>query len=101
MTAPNAEVVNAEGNYFEVLQQSYEIHVSDHFVIRGSTAILQCQSPPAIRPFIKVMLWLREDGVSIGSPGTIDRPCSCRVEGSATLELVCGKKRDTLHKSVA
>ncbi|GFQ94464.1 down syndrome cell adhesion molecule-like protein Dscam2 [Trichonephila clavata] len=55
----------------KVLQQSYEIHVSDHFVIRGSTAILQCQSPPAIRPFIKVMLWLREDGVSIGSPGTI------------------------------
>ncbi|CAL1270596.1 unnamed protein product [Larinioides sclopetarius] len=54
-----------------VLQQSYEVHVSDHFVIRGSTAILQCQSPPAVRPFIKVMLWLREDGVSIGSPGTI------------------------------
>nr|XP_042901563.1 Down syndrome cell adhesion molecule isoform X2 [Parasteatoda tepidariorum] len=54
-----------------VLQQPYEVHVSDHFVIRGSTAVLLCHSPPAVRSFIKVMLWLRDDGVSIGSPGTI------------------------------
>ncbi|XP_054713433.1 cell adhesion molecule Dscam2-like [Uloborus diversus] len=54
-----------------VLQTTYEAQVYDHFVIRGSTAILHCYSPPAVKPYIKVMLWLRDDGVTIGSPGTI------------------------------
>ncbi|XP_035223674.1 Down syndrome cell adhesion molecule-like protein Dscam2, partial [Stegodyphus dumicola] len=53
-----------------VIHQTYEVHVPDHFVTRGSTAVLHCHSPPAVRPYIKVMLWLREDGLSIGSPGT-------------------------------
>lgn len=59
--------------FFPVLHQAYDVHVSDHFVIRGSTALLQCHTPPAVRPYVKVMLWLRDDGVSIGSPGTIGK----------------------------
>ncbi|KAG8199382.1 hypothetical protein JTE90_000252 [Oedothorax gibbosus] len=77
-----------------VLQQSYEIHVSDHFVIRGSTAILHCQSPPSVRPFIKVMLWMREDGISIGSPGTIGDKYTILTTGELLIKNVVSS--DTL-----
>nr|ASU04347.1 Dscam5 [Mesobuthus martensii] len=52
-----------------VVFQPFASHVSDHFVIRGNTAVIRCLYPTSIKDYVKVTLWMRDDGVTIGSPG--------------------------------
>ncbi|XP_023234043.1 Down syndrome cell adhesion molecule homolog [Centruroides sculpturatus] len=52
-----------------VVFQPFASHVSDHFVIRGNTAVIRCLYPTSVKDYVKITLWMRDDGVTIGSPG--------------------------------
>lgn len=45
-----------------VVQQFYQSHVVDEFVLRGNTAILKCLVPSFVTDFVMVDAWVADDG---------------------------------------
>ncbi|XP_015905678.1 cell adhesion molecule Dscam1 isoform X1 [Parasteatoda tepidariorum] len=53
-----------------VVNQKYEIRLSDEFVLRGNMALLRCPVPSFVSDYVKVTSWERIDGFLI-TPGII------------------------------
>ncbi|GFT05477.1 down syndrome cell adhesion molecule-like protein Dscam2 [Nephila pilipes] len=53
-----------------VVNQKYEIRLSDEFVLRGNMALLRCPIPSFVSDYVKVTSWERIDGFLI-TPGII------------------------------
>ncbi|XP_035226032.1 Down syndrome cell adhesion molecule-like protein 1 homolog, partial [Stegodyphus dumicola] len=43
------------------IKQRFEPQVYDNFVVRGNTAVLQCQLPSFVREYVTVDSWIRDD----------------------------------------
>ncbi|GIX77124.1 down syndrome cell adhesion molecule-like protein Dscam2 [Caerostris darwini] len=54
----------------DVVNQKYEIRLSDEFVLRGNMALLRCPIPSFVSDYVKVTSWERIDGFLI-TPGII------------------------------
>ncbi|KAL1417709.1 hypothetical protein MTO96_026612 [Rhipicephalus appendiculatus] len=61
-------IVSRDVHVRGVVAQEYKTKVYDEFVVRGNTAVLQCQMPSFVREDVEVTGWLREDGFFI-QPG--------------------------------
>ncbi|GFU07322.1 down syndrome cell adhesion molecule-like protein Dscam2 [Nephila pilipes] len=55
---------------FKIVNQKYEIHLFDEFVLRGNMAILRCPIPSFVSDYVRVTSWERVDGFLI-TPGII------------------------------
>ncbi|KAH8023986.1 hypothetical protein HPB51_020719 [Rhipicephalus microplus] len=64
-------IVSREVHLRGVVAQEYKTKVYDEFVVRGNTAVLQCQMPSFVREDVEVTGWLREDGFFI-QPGVYE-----------------------------
>lgn len=53
-----------------VVNQKYEIRLSDEFVLRGNMALLRCPVPSFVSDYVRVTSWERIDGFLI-APGVI------------------------------
>ncbi|GIZ03332.1 down syndrome cell adhesion molecule-like protein Dscam2 [Caerostris extrusa] len=49
----------------EIVNQKYEIRLSDEFVLRGNMALLRCPIPSFVSDYVKVTSWERIDGFLI------------------------------------
>ncbi|XP_075747886.1 cell adhesion molecule Dscam1-like isoform X3 [Rhipicephalus microplus] len=70
-------IVSREVHLRGVVAQEYKTKVYDEFVVRGNTAVLQCQMPSFVREDVEVTGWLREDGFFI-QPGVYETNASLR-----------------------
>ncbi|XP_075543760.1 cell adhesion molecule Dscam1-like [Dermacentor variabilis] len=49
-----------------VVLEKFMASVYDAYVVRGNSAVLRCQLPPAVRDYVTVTSWVLDDGVTIG-----------------------------------
>ncbi|XP_077560689.1 cell adhesion molecule Dscam1-like [Haemaphysalis longicornis] len=56
-----------------VVPENFVAGVQDVYVIRGNAAILRCHLPVAVKEFVSVTAWIRDDGVTVG-PMSGSRP---------------------------
>ncbi|KAM7292179.1 Down syndrome cell adhesion molecule homolog, partial [Ixodes scapularis] len=53
-----------------VVLQKFTANVYDVYVIRGNSALLRCYVPPAVKDYVRVTSWVRDDGVTVGTLGS-------------------------------
>lgn len=47
-----------------VVEQSYQLRVTDEFVLKGNTAVLKCIVPSFIGDFLEIIEWVSDSGES-------------------------------------
>ncbi|KAG0411909.1 hypothetical protein HPB47_010959, partial [Ixodes persulcatus] len=61
---------DSKGSDEDVVLQKFTANVYDVYVIRGNSALLRCYVPPAVKDYVRVTSWVRDDGVTVGTLGS-------------------------------
>ncbi|KAG8198710.1 hypothetical protein JTE90_023480 [Oedothorax gibbosus] len=63
-------IASRDVNVRAVVNQKYEIHLFDEFILKGNMAVLRCPVPSFVSDYVRVTSWERVDGFLI-TPGII------------------------------